>query len=429
MMFNVRYIYSACIVISTNDLKILCDPWFTDGIYDGSWFQFPKLKNPIKKIGDVDLIYISHIHPDHYDPIFLKKYFSKFGKKKIITGNFENNFLIKKARSDGFIINEIDKEKYGSTYLKIFPNITESISDIDTALLVHNEKHGILNLNDCIYNQNHVEDILNYIDDVKVKLKLLCLAYTGAGPYPQTYYDDKNILKEESNKKKLELFERYRRYTKEFDSSYHLPFAGKYILGGNKHKLNKYRGVADAIEVKKFDNKAVVLDDGGKHYIDLINGSISKERETEYSVKKYQDRISFIKNKKMHYEKSIALDYKHIPFFRLLMKAYNNAQKKSECSFDYFIIFNITDSKDEIKDSLKINVNKDKFYIKSVLGEDLLKEKPVMVIRINFKYYFGLLTGIYHWNNAEIGSNYFTYREPNKYYIEVYNYLNYLSLI
>ena len=29
-----------------------------------------------------DVIYISHIHPDHYDPIFLKKYLKNLLKKK-----------------------------------------------------------------------------------------------------------------------------------------------------------------------------------------------------------------------------------------------------------------------------------------------------------------------------------------------------------
>ena len=53
---EVKYIYSSCIVTETPDIKILHDPWFTDGIYDGSWFQFPKVEDPIKSIGDVDII-------------------------------------------------------------------------------------------------------------------------------------------------------------------------------------------------------------------------------------------------------------------------------------------------------------------------------------------------------------------------------------
>ncbi len=32
-MIKVSYIYSACIIIETEDFKILCDPWFTEGIY------------------------------------------------------------------------------------------------------------------------------------------------------------------------------------------------------------------------------------------------------------------------------------------------------------------------------------------------------------------------------------------------------------
>ena len=42
--FNITYIYSACILIEIDNFKILCDPWFTEGIYGGSWFQYPKIK-------------------------------------------------------------------------------------------------------------------------------------------------------------------------------------------------------------------------------------------------------------------------------------------------------------------------------------------------------------------------------------------------
>ena len=62
MSIKVSYIYSACIIIETEDCKILCDPWFTEGIYDGSWFHFPKVDDPVKLIREVDFIYISHTH-------------------------------------------------------------------------------------------------------------------------------------------------------------------------------------------------------------------------------------------------------------------------------------------------------------------------------------------------------------------------------
>ena len=98
---NVRYIYSACVITTTPDLSILHDPWFTEGIYDGSWFQFPKIDKPLDSIGDVDYIFISHIHPDHYDPYFLKEYFKKFGTKKILIADHFPNHLAGKMRADG----------------------------------------------------------------------------------------------------------------------------------------------------------------------------------------------------------------------------------------------------------------------------------------------------------------------------------------
>ena len=51
----------------TEGTKILCDPWIVPGVFEGSWFHYPPLKTKIKDLQNVDAIYVSHIHPDHYD--------------------------------------------------------------------------------------------------------------------------------------------------------------------------------------------------------------------------------------------------------------------------------------------------------------------------------------------------------------------------
>ena len=99
---TIRYIYSACIVTWTKDVRVLHDPWFTEGIYDGSWFHFPVVTDPVRSIGDVDMVYISHVHPDHYDPDFLKKYFEIYGRKEILIADHQPNHLASKMRADGF---------------------------------------------------------------------------------------------------------------------------------------------------------------------------------------------------------------------------------------------------------------------------------------------------------------------------------------
>ena len=40
---KVKYIYSACLEIECGGFRILTRCWFTEGAYDGAWFQYPKI--------------------------------------------------------------------------------------------------------------------------------------------------------------------------------------------------------------------------------------------------------------------------------------------------------------------------------------------------------------------------------------------------
>ncbi len=44
-MFRVFYKYSACIKICTDDITILCDPWFDKNAYDGNRGKYPEIIN------------------------------------------------------------------------------------------------------------------------------------------------------------------------------------------------------------------------------------------------------------------------------------------------------------------------------------------------------------------------------------------------
>ncbi len=182
----VRYIYSACIVTSTNDVCILHDPWFTEGIYDGSWFHYPKVLDPIKSIGDVDVIYISHIHPDHYDINFLRKYFSVYGVKEVIIADHDPNHLAGKMRADGIQASILhDVRRIGNTEIKILPHKTGSVSDIDSAMVLKyfdgSRTHCLVNANDIIFDDATIASLKSAANEPDI---LLC-GYTGAGPYPQ----------------------------------------------------------------------------------------------------------------------------------------------------------------------------------------------------------------------------------------------------
>jgi len=428
MSIKVSYIYSACIIIETEDCKILCDPWFTEGIYDGSWFHFPKVDDPLNLIGEVDFIYISHIHPDHYDPDFIKEYFNKFGEHKILISNHKPNFLFNKMKIDGFIPTIIDEKKdmiIGSTSIGILPHKTGSIGDIDSALSIKYKKnqkeHVVLNVNDIIMDSKFIKKLKTLFPSIDI---LLC-GYTGAGPYPQTYFslDDKSLI-EEANRKKRQFFDRYKKLTDSLNSKINIPFAGKYILGGKLTDLNDYRGVSDAVEILDFDKKAIVLDDGADSFIDTQNFKASKTRTKRYSRKKIIERCNEIRNKKMDYERLINEDeVNRLPLKRLIFKSYKNAIKKSEVEMDYYFIFDLG------SEMCIINVNKNNEDIKFIDKKDFI-EMPVprSEIIIDNRYFFGLMTLVYHWNNAEVGSQYMVRRIPNEFNSKAQGFLNFFTV-
>ena len=168
-MFKVIYKYSACIKICTHDVNILCDPWFGKNAYEGTWTQFPQIQNITDFIGNFDIVYLSHIHPDHYCPETLKLLFNKFGEKEILIadwGDKHPNYLEKKLRNDGLekFLNVKNHKIINDTEINIIPNKTGSSSDIDSALIVSSKslQKSVLNINDCIYNKSLFNEIIKY---------------------------------------------------------------------------------------------------------------------------------------------------------------------------------------------------------------------------------------------------------------------------
>ena len=440
-MFKVEYKYSACIKIITDDTKILCDPWLGSNAYEGTWHQFPPIQDKIGLIGDFDLIYISHIHPDHYCSETIAELISHHGNKSILLADWgqSTNYLAKKMASDGFQDNLITSNEttIGDTSIKIVPNQTGSSSDIDSALIVasNKSKKAVLNVNDCIYNDDFYEKINEVKMQDGLEFTLFCLGYTGAGPFPQTYYSpilEKKKLLDLAAKKKQQFFDRYLKAISKIDSIKRFPFAGKYILKGDLSILNKYRGVADALEVKDIDKDAIVLDDGGNSYFDLENIKCSSERQEYYpnadyfpsdNDYKWRTNVGFVPNSTL--------------LKRLLHKSVANAHPRSECDRDCFWSIYAYDSPSLIVDLwshqkpwqlmeplMTFNCNK------NTDSRDL-KNAPICHshLFIESKALFAVLTGISHWNNYEVGSVFQVRRVPDIHVSEMQDYLNFLCVI
>jgi UDP-MurNAc hydroxylase len=280
--------------------------------------------------------------------------------------------------------------------------------------------HCVVNANDIIFDSEMRERLKSAAGEVDI---LLC-GYTGAGPYPQTYFDVSDPkIKEEADKKKEAFFLRYKTLVGHIDAKVNIPFAGKYVLGGKLAHLNKYRGVADPVEALSFDKKSVVLADNGGEIstYDLLPTGIRTEKYNEDDVDR---RIQEVSIKKMDYERLISFDEIHqLPLRRLLLSGAKNAKGKSECKEDYFFCIHLPAGEYAV-----INANREAQDVIKYISKKEELPHPRSEVYIDPRYLFGLLTHVYHWNNAEVGSQYGVRRVPNIFNRQAQCFLNFLAI-
>lgn len=104
---NITVIGHAGLLIETNGKKIVCDPWFSEsGAFLCSWFQWPRNDQlgdeVMHKIMSADYLYVSHLHRDHFDEEFLRKYFVENPDVVVLVPKFnEPNILAKELQKLG----------------------------------------------------------------------------------------------------------------------------------------------------------------------------------------------------------------------------------------------------------------------------------------------------------------------------------------
>jgi UDP-MurNAc hydroxylase len=74
---RITFLGHAGLHIETKFGTILCDPWMNPAYFE-SWFPFPdNTWLDWDRYGDVDYLYVSHLHKDHFDPRLLSQHVSK----------------------------------------------------------------------------------------------------------------------------------------------------------------------------------------------------------------------------------------------------------------------------------------------------------------------------------------------------------------
>ena len=176
---QVTYLGHAAILVEVDGTRILMDPWLTDPTYHGSWWHYPPLRLGIRDLPKIHYLYVSHEHPDHFDPPTLAQLDKDV---QVVIANFKRKRFRRRLESIGFRkITELDFGEdhacNGSGFtLRLIP--PDRPWD-DSAILLRDGRTTLLNVNDC-----HLADSTLEAIGREHSIDLAFLTFTGASQYP-----------------------------------------------------------------------------------------------------------------------------------------------------------------------------------------------------------------------------------------------------
>jgi L-ascorbate metabolism protein UlaG (beta-lactamase superfamily) len=194
---NIEFVNHSSIIIKHNGNNIICDPWIEGSVFNKGWSLITPSKFTFEDFKNIDHIWFSHEHPDHFFPPNIKKIPAEYRKnitvlfqytidKRVL--NFCNDLGFKK-------VIELKKDQWYNinSDLKV---LCEHYQEGDSWICFKSKDRTLLNTNDCgIRNLYSAKQIKNKVGKVDVLLTQFSYAYWVGNP------DQKHLREKKANDK------------------------------------------------------------------------------------------------------------------------------------------------------------------------------------------------------------------------------------
>ena len=245
---GVFYIGHASILVRLNNKKFIFDVIKNTNFYNRSWLFFPSQVND-KRIFDVDGVFVSHIHGDHYDPDLLKQIQRKNIPIYILDGRPGFNRDLKNKKINVIKI-PVNKKFYLDKKIWVHGCLHE-YNDIDSSLIISNDNLSVYHGNDNFITEKTLIPFKKKVGNVDVA----CIPFAFIHFYP---YLLKSLKKKANIKEAKRLENQFMNYgikqAKILKPNLIIPFGSNlFHLDNPKCSMNK--GVATPVDFVNYAKK------------------------------------------------------------------------------------------------------------------------------------------------------------------------------
>ena len=406
---GVFYTGHASILVRLDKKKYLFDYINNINFYRNSWIFFPSQVID-KRLFDIDGIFVSHIHQDHYDPLLLRKYQKKKVPIYILDGRESFKRSLKKENIKAKFL-PIKKKIYINKNTWIYGCLHE-YNDIDSSMVISNDKLSVYHGNDNFITKKSLKPLKKAVGNIDIA----CVPFAYINYYP--YLMD-GISKKESKSEANRIENLFMSYgieqSKILNPKIIIPFGSNlFHIDNPTSAMNK--GVAtpvDFVEYAKKNNKTL-----SKNYKTMLSGSFCLKKadliKTSYeniSQKKFNNALINYTRKR----KRLTVNSSKIKRNKITVSNLKNIHKKiskNPNKLDHNIVLS---SKTEQNKKIIIN-----------LKNDIVEYKKILKIPENSHYFIVEDNEFNLWLNNKItfeevlGTRRFRYnRNPNIYRVEI----------
>jgi len=436
-VLKIRSLNNATTLVSFQDKCLLIDPWLAGDLYQGAWSPYSK-PDDLGFLKEVDYVYISHIHEDHWDLATLELVNRK--AKILIPDMPVNKVIVEKLARCGFsdikLIGLREKHSLSDdTSIITIPPLNSfaqeselyiegyesDATNIDTSLFLQHSSSDTSHLFLC---DNSPYDINPLQEVIPEGLTTLWYPYNGyAQDYPVCYTNitaaEKRSIHDRMHKKRISAVINAVKLLK---PKYYLPHSADFTLNGPaskpfyKYVRNEFMDRKEAATTYRLGTEShakISASEYLDHGDELIasKGDIKIFRNVyNFTLTKPCKRLPTIEKLKISTEDIVEA------FRKIKTRALKYKIDLSGANNWYLIVATevnrvcLSFSKFEICDEEQALEGK---YLEIYLSEALLAS---------------LLTRNSHWNNCMIGFHFTTKRVPNEFCHSLYKALNFFHL-
>ena len=419
-----EFIGNACGIFTGQEgTRVLCDPWIANGVFEGSWYHYPPLSTTPEDVLNVDAVYVSHLHPDHFDerffnfdktiPIIALEHGHNFLRKKLLELGYNNLVLIKDGETVAF-------KEFTITLFAPFTrnnfHEAEVGNLIDSAMVIECGGVKAFNANDNTPTPESCVELQQRFGTIDLAM----INYNAAGPYPASFANLSDAEKRSEHDRILDRNIAYMHNLVEtLAPRMVLPFAGAYILGGYLSRLNDYLGTTTwdvcAQKLNEIGLTSTEVVRLREHDVLNIESGTSSPEYVPLSAEHLKEYIQQVSSNKYPHE------FDEVP---------NSAQ----------IIADLEAASDRMRQRMtRAGISSDRTVTIDVDGKPIqihptfspetdLQATPRLACTLDLRLLRRILDRASHWNNAEIGCHVEFNRVPNEYQPDLHTALQFLHL-